>query len=82
MPKMGPLEPCSIDPNERQVVAQFLGVPGSPVPSCSKGLVARNLRLMAQIACGIGPIRVFELESVLEQSGWNNATAVQVDLAR
>jgi len=40
-------------------------------------LVAGARRLAAQIECGIPPIRVLELENMLEQSGGNNTAALQ-----
>ena len=45
--------------------------------SCGMRLVAGARRLTAQIECGIPPIRVLELETMLEQSGGNNAAALQ-----
>jgi hypothetical protein len=45
--------------------------------SCGMRLVADARRLTTQIECGIPPIRVLEVEAMLEQSGENNAAALQ-----
>src|SRR5262245_14777184 len=45
--------------------------------SCRMRLVASTRRLTAQIECGISPIRVFECETILEQSCGNNPTALE-----
>lgn len=50
---------------------------GSNRSSCGMRMVAGARRLTAQIACGIPPIGVLELETMLEQSGGNNAAALQ-----
>ncbi len=50
------------------------------VSLCGMRLVTDARRLTAQIECGIPPIRVLELETMLEQSGGNNAAALQNEL--
>ncbi|HEV7510140.1 MAG TPA: DUF4166 domain-containing protein [Candidatus Acidoferrum sp.] len=44
---------------------------------CGERRVARERRLTAQIVCGTAPIRILGRETMLEQSGGNNAAALQ-----